>query len=46
MFKDLDENQWKKFQPKKLNNEKFLAAHIEKKNVFWDINTKPKIGIL
>jgi hypothetical protein len=24
----------------------FLAALIEKKNVFWDISTKPKIGIL
>ena len=45
-FKNLDENHWKKFQPKKLNNTNFLVARIEKKNVFWDISTKPKIGIL
>jgi hypothetical protein len=24
----------------------FLVARIEKKNVFWDISTKPKIEIL
>jgi hypothetical protein len=24
----------------------FLAARIEKKKAFWDISTKPKIGIL
>jgi hypothetical protein len=46
MFKNSDENQWKKFQLKKLNNKKFLAARIEKKEVFWNISTKPKIGIL
>jgi hypothetical protein len=23
-----------------------LAARIEKKNTFWDISTKPKIGIM
>jgi hypothetical protein len=51
MFKNLDENQRKKFQRKKfqlkkLNNNKKLAAQIEKKNKFWDITTKPKIGIL
>jgi hypothetical protein len=47
MFKNLDEKQWKKFQPKKLNNNKKLVAQIEKKkNAFWDIITKPNIGIL
>jgi hypothetical protein len=46
MFKNLDENQIKKFQPKKLNNKKFLAARVEKKNAFWDISTKQEIGIL
>jgi hypothetical protein len=46
MFKNLDENQWKKFQQKELNNKKFFSCCIEKKNVFWDISTKPKIGIL
>jgi hypothetical protein len=24
----------------------FLGAQIEKKNEFWDISTKPKIGVL
>jgi hypothetical protein len=33
MFKNLDENQWKKFQLKKLNNKKFLIARIEKKKL-------------
>jgi hypothetical protein len=46
MFKNLDENLRRKFQLKKLNNKKFLAARIEKKNAFWDISTTPKIGIL
>jgi hypothetical protein len=46
MFKNLNENQWKKFQLKKLNNKKFLAARVEKKIALWDITTKPKIGIL
>jgi hypothetical protein len=46
MFKNLGKNQWKKFLLKKLNNNNKLAAQIEKKNMFWDISTKPKIGIL
>jgi hypothetical protein len=46
MFKNLDENQQKKFQLKNLNNNKKLANRIEKKNAFRDISTKPKIGIL
>ena len=46
MFKNLDENQWRKFQLKELNNEKLLATHVEEKNMFWDITTKPNIGIL
>jgi hypothetical protein len=46
MFKNLDENQWKKFQLKNLLIKSFLAAPFEKKNAFWDITTKPKIGIL
>jgi hypothetical protein len=45
MFKNLDENQWKKFQLKKLNKKSFLATRIEKKNAFWDRSTKSKIGI-
>ena len=28
-FKNLDENQWKKFQLKKLNNKKFLRAGFQ-----------------
>jgi hypothetical protein len=36
----------KNFQLRKLNNKSFLVAHIEKKNMFCDISTKPKIGIL
>ena len=26
MLKNLDENQWKKFQPKELNNKKFFSC--------------------
>jgi hypothetical protein len=36
----------KKFQVKNLIIKSFLASRIEKKNTFWDISTKPKIGIL
>jgi hypothetical protein len=36
----------KKVSTKKLNNKSFLAARVEEKNAFWDITTKPKIGIL
>ena len=46
IFQKLDDIQWKKFELKKLNIKKKLAARIEKKKEFWDITTKPKIGIL
>jgi hypothetical protein len=46
MFKNLDENQWKKFQLKNLTIKSFLATRVEKRNAFWDITTKSKIGIL
>jgi hypothetical protein len=36
----------KSFNYKNLIIKTFLAAQIEKKNAFWDISTKPKIGIL
>jgi hypothetical protein len=36
MFKNLDENQWKKL--KKLNNKKFLAAHVEEKKSILEHN--------
>jgi hypothetical protein len=45
MFKNLDESQVKKFQPKKLIIKSFWAARFEGKNAFWDITTKPKIWI-
>jgi hypothetical protein len=31
MFKNLDENQWKKFQLQKLKNKSFLATELRKK---------------
>jgi hypothetical protein len=36
----------KSFNLKNLIMKSFLATRIEKKNAFWDISTKPKIGIL
>jgi hypothetical protein len=36
----------KSFNYKNLIIKSFLAARIKKKNVFWDISTKPKIVIL
>jgi hypothetical protein len=33
MFKNLDENQWKKFQLKKLNTKKNLAIKLRKKRI-------------
>jgi hypothetical protein len=46
MFKNLDENKWKKFQLKILNKRKFFSCMCWEKNAFWDISTKTKIGIL
>jgi hypothetical protein len=46
MFKNLDENQWKKFQLKNLITKSLLAARIEKKNAFWYIRFKLRIGIM
>jgi hypothetical protein len=34
------------FNYKSLIIKSFIAARIERKNGFWDISTKPKIGIL
>jgi hypothetical protein len=36
----------KNFNQKNVIIQIFLVACIEKRNVFWDISTKPKIGIL
>ena len=36
----------KSFNKKNLIIKSFLDARIEEKKVFWDISTKPKIGIL
>jgi hypothetical protein len=36
----------KNFNQKNVIIQIFLVACIEKKNMFWDISTKPKIGIL
>jgi hypothetical protein len=36
----------KSINKKNLIIKSFLATQIEKKNTFWDISTKPKIGIM
>jgi hypothetical protein len=36
----------KKFKPKNLIIKSFLAARIENFFIFWDISSKPKIGVL
>ena len=35
----------KKVSTKNLNNKKFLATHVMKKNVVWVKTAKPKIGL-
>ena len=34
MFKNLDENKWKKFQQKNFIKKSFLGAHVERKTPF------------